>query len=136
MSTSKPIQVQVLMTVNDLGLDIHQGVDKTVFAFLERSEAIASRWVQLPLAVLLFVTVPDDPQSGAIYLFDRRKGVFYWFEIDGEANGLLTGGDYERLVRQHRLLNLAHRPWSVRPFLKKTIPTPASARRRSGGYAS
>jgi hypothetical protein len=136
MSTSKQLQVQVLMTVNDLGLDMHQGVDKTVFAFLERSEAVASRWVQLPNAVLLFVTVPDDPQSGAIYLFDRRKGVFYWFEIDSEANGLLTGGDYERLVREHRLLNLAHRPWSVRPLLKKTIARPGSVSRRSGGCPS
>ncbi len=136
MSTSKPIQVQVLMTVNDLGLDISQDVDKTVFAFLERSEAIASRWVQLPNGVLLFVTVPDDPQSGAIYLFDRRKGVFYWFEIDGETNGLLTGADYERLVRQHRLLNLAHRPWTVRPLLKETIPARASGRRRTRRCAS
>lgn len=120
------IQAQAVLTVADLGLDARVGVDKAVFAFLDRSEAIASRWVQLPTGVLLFVTVPDDPHSGGIYLFDRRKGVFYLLDFDQELNGQLTGEDYERLVREHRLLTLVRRPWHVRSILVNPKTTAAA----------
>lgn len=124
--SEQAIEAQAVLTLADLGLDVRVGIDKAVFAFLDRSEAIASRWVQLPTGVLLFVTVPDDPRSGAIYLFDRRKGVFYLLDFDGEPNGQLTGEDYERLVRGHRLLALVRRPWHVRSILVSPRTTSAA----------
>ena len=30
------------------------------------------RWIDLPAAVLLFLLVPGDPESGAVYVLDRK----------------------------------------------------------------
>ena len=34
-----------------------------------------ARWIQFPTAAVLFLLVPNDPESGAIYVYDRRDGV-------------------------------------------------------------
>ena len=114
MSHSGPIQVQLVCAVTDLGLDPCVSAERAVFAFLERSKAVASRWVQFPASVLLFLTVPGDPRSGAIYVLERRTALFYLLEFEGEADGQLTTEDYERLVREHRLFDLVRlRPWRL-----------------------
>lgn len=116
------IHAQTVLTIADLGLDSRVSTDKAVFAFLERSEGVASRWVQFPTGVLLFVTVPDDPHSGAIYLYDRRRGLFYLLEIDSEADGQLTIADYERLIRTCRLFDFIRRPWRLRSLTHTPKP--------------
>ncbi|MGH9609070.1 MAG: hypothetical protein ACRD4Q_09020 [Candidatus Acidiferrales bacterium] len=108
------IQVRLTIALAELGLDARAGVDKAVLAFLDWAEGIAVRWIQMPAGVLLFVAVPGDPCSGACYIYERRRGVFYLLELADEPNGQLTTDDFERLLRGHRLLNLARRPWSLR----------------------
>jgi hypothetical protein len=120
--SGQSIHAQSVLTTADLGVDSRAGTEKAVLAFIERSEGVASRWVQFPSGVLLFVTVPDDPHSGAIYLYDRRKGVFYLFEFDNEADGLLTVEDYERLVRTCRLFDFIRRPWRLRSLIHTSKP--------------
>ncbi len=111
MFRSEEIQVALTLTTADLGLDSRAGVDKAIFAFLDWAEGIATRWIQMPTGVLLFVMVPDDPRSGACYIHDRRRGVFHLLDLPGESNGQLTTGDFDRLVRGHHLLNMVRRPW-------------------------
>ncbi len=43
-----------------------------------------ARWIQFPTAVALFLLVPNDPESGAIYFYDRRDGVWYWADIEDQ----------------------------------------------------
>lgn len=38
-----------------------------------------AQWIQFSTAVALFLLVPKDPESGAIYVYDRRDGVWYWW---------------------------------------------------------
>ena len=40
------------------------------------------RWIELPVSVLLFLLVPGDPDSGAVYVLDRQKGT--WYAVDVE----------------------------------------------------
>ena len=35
-----------------------------------------ARWIQFPTAAVLLLLVPNDPESGAIYVYDRRDGVW------------------------------------------------------------
>ena len=32
------------------------------------------RWIEFPNSVLLFLLVPGDPESGAVYILDRKTG--------------------------------------------------------------
>ena len=35
------------------------------------------RWIQFPKALFVFLVVPEDPESGAFYVYDRRAMI--WF---------------------------------------------------------
>jgi len=48
-------------------------IQQTVAAFLKIGEAIATRWIQTPKGVLLLQMVPENPESGAVYVFDRQR---------------------------------------------------------------
>jgi len=116
-------------TVKDLGLGPQAATERAVFAFLDGMQAVASRWIQFPAGVLLYVISPRTPEAGDLYVFDRRQGVFYCLEFE-EVDGQLTIEDYERLVRQRRLLDLIRRPWRLRNLLRASEP------RVSGSFAS
>ena len=45
------------------------------------------RWIELPASVLLFLLVPGDPDSGAVYVLDRKKGTWYAVDFDDEQFG-------------------------------------------------
>ena len=45
-------------------------------AFLNVGEALAARWIEMPRGILLLQSVPDQPASGAIYLYDRERRIF------------------------------------------------------------
>jgi hypothetical protein len=68
------------------------------------------KWVQFPKALFLFLVVPGDPESGAFYVYDRRARVWYWVDFDDEKFGGYSVGDFERLVRECRFLDLVERP--------------------------
>ena len=54
-----------------------------VAALTEVTENVEiGRWIELPAAVLLFLLVPGDPESEALYVLDRRQGT--WYSVDFE----------------------------------------------------
>jgi len=69
------------------------------------------RWVQFPAAVLLFLMVPGDPESGAFYVFDRKQRTFYMVDFDDQVYGGYKLADYERLVSESHFLRLVEQPW-------------------------
>jgi hypothetical protein len=69
------------------------------------------RWVQFPAAVLLFLMVPGDAESGAFYLYDRKQKTFYMLDFEDQAYGGYKLADYERLVGQSHFLRLVEQPW-------------------------
>ncbi len=69
------------------------------------------RWIQFPAAVLLFLVVPDDPESGAFYVYDRKRGTWFWVDFEDDKFGGYNVADFERLVKQSHFLRLVEQPW-------------------------
>jgi len=106
----KKVSIERSVSLDDIGLHEPAGADKAVFVFLNWAEAVATRWIQHRAGILLCVAVPSDPQSGACYLYVRREGVFHCLDLPGADNGTLSSEQFDQLVRQFRLIDLARRP--------------------------
>ena len=112
MNSSSFAQMNVtpLLTMQELGLDRRATVEEAGNGLALVSEAQIVRWVQFPAGVLFFTLVPGDPESGGLYVLDRKTGVFYWLNFDDQKWGGYSLEDYSALVRQHKLTALAQRP--------------------------
>jgi hypothetical protein len=104
------MNVTPLLTFEELGLDRRATVEEASIGLALAAEAQIVRWTQFPAGVLFFTLVSGDPDSGALYILDRKSGVFYWLNFDDRKWGGYTLGDYNVLVRQHKLNALAQRP--------------------------
>ena len=100
-----------ILTLKDLGFEGTVSLDQASRGLAERSEAQIIRWVQFPAGALFFVLVPGDPNSGALYVFDRRSGVFYSVDFNDQNWGGYSLAEYEVLERTHRISRFAQRPW-------------------------
>jgi hypothetical protein len=104
------MNVTRLLTLEELGLDRRVTVQEASRGLAQAAEAEIVRWVQFPAGILFFTLVSGDPESGALYVFDRKTGVFYWINFEDEKWGGYNLDDYRTLVRQHKLTALAQRP--------------------------
>ena len=109
-SNCAPMNVTPLLTLEELGLDRRVTVEEASRGLAQAAEAEIVRWVQFPAGVLFFTLVSGDPESGALYVFDRKAGVFYWINFEDRKWGGYSIEDYRVLVRQHKLTALAQRP--------------------------
>ena len=106
------------MTVEPL-LRLHDGqgkpapdLESAVARLLETTEQPkVVRWVQFPAAVLVFLVVPNDPESGAFYVYDRMRGTWFWVDFEDNKFGGYNEADFEQLVRQYHFLRLVEKPW-------------------------
>lgn len=111
-----------LFTAEDIGLRKDASVEHAIKVFLYIGEAIASRWVQMPQGVLLLQAVPDNPQSGAIYLYDRERQIFYFTCFDQGRDDSLSVEEFEQLVTEYDLVS-----WTANPALLPAFNQPARA---------
>jgi len=89
-----------------------------VTALLKTAEtAEVVRWIEFPLFVLLFLLVPGDPQSDAVYVLDRRKGTWYSVDFDDDRFGGYSVAQLETLLKECDLLALVERPGLLRTGL-------------------
>jgi hypothetical protein len=79
------------------------------------------KWIEFPDSVLLFVMIPGDPNSGTVYVLDRKPGVWYWIDFEDSQYGGYTLEELERLVGECNLLNLVERPALLRSGLRWVI---------------
>ena len=94
-------------------VQVDPGVDlQTAVAALTKIAEIVEivRWIELPASVLLFLLVPGDPESGAVYVLDRQKGTWYAVDFEDEQFGGYTGSQLEMLLTDCKLLDLIERP--------------------------
>jgi hypothetical protein len=83
-------------------------------------------WIELPASVLLFLLVPGDPDSGAVYVLDRKKGYWYAVDFEDEQFGGYSVIQLEMLLRDCNFLDLIERPglwrtglrWMVLPGMR------------------
>lgn len=74
------------------------------------------RWMEFPNSLLLFLLVPGDPESGAVYVLDRKKGTWYSVNFEDEQFGGYSVSQLETLLRDCNFLDLIERPelWRTR----------------------
>ena len=79
------------------------------------------RWIEFPASVLLFLLVPGDPDSGAVYVLDRKNGTWYAVNFEDEQFGGYSVNQLETLLKDCNFLDLIERlglwrtglPWLV-----------------------
>jgi hypothetical protein len=108
--TRGAIHFHKLFNLAALGLkDSGLYVDRIIREFLKIGEAVAARWIQMPRGILLLQVVPGRPDSGAIYLYDRAKQLFYMLGFDGPDDNL-TPAEFDQLFEEYQLLLYASDP--------------------------
>ena len=106
-----------LFTTADIGLRKDASVEHVVKVFLTVGEAMASRWIEMPRGILLLQTVPNQCASGAIYLYDRDRNIFFFVDFVSGRNDTLTAAEFDQLVAEYDLVS-----WTANPeVLSATI---------------
>ena len=76
------------------------------------------RWIEFPASVLLFLLVPGDPDSGAVYVLDRKKGTWYAVDFEDEQFGGYSVSQLETLLKECNFLDLIEQPGLWRAGLR------------------
>lgn len=101
-----------------LQLNPEPELNGAVTALLKTTEtAEIVRWVEFPLSVLVFLLVPGDRQSGAVYVLDRKKGTWCSVDFDDDQYGGYSVAQLETLLNECHLLSLVERPGLLRTGL-------------------
>ena len=79
------------------------------------------RWIEFPASVLLFLLVPGDPESGALYVLDRKKGTWYAVDFEDEQYGGYSVAQLEMLLDECNFLGLVERPGLLRTGLRWVV---------------
>lgn len=69
------------------------------------------------------MTAANDPSSGALFLFDRKRGIWLWVYFEEDPYRSYSGNDFDHLVHDYDLLSLVERPallsaghgWTLEP---------------------
>ena len=89
--------------------------DPAIAALLAITEnAQPVRWIEFPASVLLLVSVQGDPESGALYVFDRRSSTWFWIDFEDQQYGGYSTSDFDLLVHEYDFLSLVERPGLLR----------------------
>jgi len=102
----------------DPGADLQSAIAALV-KLTETVEIV--RWIELPASVLLFLLVPGDPDSGAVYVLDRKKGTWYAVDFDDEQFGGYSVSQLEMLLKECNFLDLIERPGLWRAGLQWVV---------------
>jgi hypothetical protein len=117
------IRFQPLFTSDDIGLRKDATVEHVVKVFLNIGEAVAARWIEMPRGILLLQSVPDQPASGAVYLYDRERHIFFFVDFAEGRDDALTAAEFDQLVAEYNLVW-----WTANPaFLPASVGSPAMA---------
>lgn len=111
MSLSRgAIRFEPLFTTADIGLRQDASVEHVVKVFLNVGEALASRWIEMPRGILLLQSVPGQAASGAIYVYDRERHIFYFVSFLEGQDDALTVPEFDQLVAEYDLVSRAANP--------------------------
>ena len=111
---------------------VGESLEQAVARLLDIAEHPAiSKWVQFPKSLLVFLTMPGDPESGAFYVYDRSSRGWFWIDFQDEKFGGYNSFDFEELIQGCGFLDLVERPellrsktpWIIKPGRR---PQPAA----------
>jgi hypothetical protein len=112
------ISIHHLFHAEEIGVSKEPNLDRLVKVFMQISEGIVARWIQMPKGLLLLVMVPDNPASGAIYIYDRLRQQFSLVSFEG-ADDTLTTQDFDGLLGEYDLLDYAANPALIRASIRQ-----------------
>ncbi len=124
MSQSRgPVRFQPLFTSDDIGLRKDASAEHVVKVFLNIGEAMAARWIEMPRGILLLQSVRDQPASGAVYLYDRERRIFFFVHFAQGRDDALTAAEFDQLVAEYNLVW-----WTANPeVLRASVTQPGVA---------
>ena len=103
-------------------LDSGADLPTAVGALLKATENVEIvRWIELPASVLLFLLVPGDPESRAVYVLDRKNGTWYAVDFEDEQFGGYSVSQLEMLLKDCNFLDLIERPGLWRAGLRWVV---------------
>ena len=117
------MSIHHLFDAEEIGVSKEANLDHLVKVFVQMSEGTATRWIQMPKGILVLLMVPDNPSSGAIYIYDRVEQQFYLVSFDQGSDDTLTIPEFEDLLGEYRLLDCASNP----SLFRATVQEPARA---------
>jgi len=118
------MNVVPIVDLRDSPEDVGGCLEAAVSQLLAATEHPAvQKWVQFPRALLVFLVIPGDTESGAFYIYDRRSRIWFWVDFEDENFGGYGVSDFQRLVRECKFLDLVERPhllsrqgpWLIQP---------------------
>ena len=112
------MSIHRLFHAEEIGVSKEPNLDRLVKVFMQISEGIAMRWIQMPKGLLLLVMVPKNPASGAIYIYDRVEQYFSLLSFEG-ADDTLTVQEFDSLLGEYQMLDYAANPALFRPSIQK-----------------
>lgn len=86
-----------------------QTIEEDVEAFLQLGEAIATRWFQTQKGVMLLQMVPGDSSSGAIYVLDRLRQVWYLLSFEACETDFTTE-KFDDTYLEYKLFHFVDQP--------------------------
>ena len=89
--------------------DAAVSIEQIVTAFLALGDAIATRWIETRNGILLLQMVPDNSESGAVYVFDRQREQWYWVTFD-KCECEFTSEKFDRAFSEYDLFRLVEQP--------------------------
>jgi hypothetical protein len=87
------------------------------------------RWFQFPAAVVVLLAHDDAPECGAVYVYDRKRCVWYWVDFDDQNYGGYSPTQFDVLIHQCHFFGLVESPgllespvqWLVAPGQRPTV---------------
>ena len=87
------------------------------------------RWFQFQTAVVVLLAHDDEPDCGAIYVFDRKRSIWFWVDFDDSNYGGYSASQFDVLINQCHFFGLVERPsllespvqWFVTPGERPTV---------------
>ena len=91
------------------GLPETRTVREIVSTFLKISEGVALRWYDSRKGVMLLVNAPYQPASGAIYLYDRQRDMWYMLSFES-IDSTFTLELFQQAYKEYKLLSYVIQP--------------------------
>jgi len=100
-------------TAQRLGLD-RLDEDALILEFARWAEGRLKKWLDYAKGALLFVMVPEEPESGMFYIYDRVRRTFFMVDLADVARyGGYRLEEFEQMAQVFGLKALAQNPQTL-----------------------
>jgi len=106
-------QIQVTQV---LQLSKKETLDQAVVRLLEFADyPKILHWYQFPTAMVIFLAHTDALDSGAIYVYDRKRCIWLWVDFNDRNYGGYSPSEFDVLINQCHFLRLVESPRLLDP---------------------